>query len=82
MCKDIAPEHMESYLNMFDRAKILETEIEEALDKGLGNQTELVKTKEFLAERSMYLEAMAGALNNTHILVTPYAELLRGTNGQ
>ena len=51
MCQDIALEELESYLDMFDRAKVLETELEEAFDASQGDLAELTEAKEFLAER-------------------------------
>ena len=77
MCEDIAPNEMKNYLEMLDRTEELEVEINEELYKGSGNRAELVNIKEFLTERRMMLEAVAGSMNDTHILVTPYAAVLR-----
>ena len=75
MHKDIAPEEMERYLDMFDRAEMMTAEVEEALSAGQGNLVELAEVKEFLAERQMILEAFAGEMNDTHILVIPALEV-------
>ena len=77
MCEDIAPREMESYLEMLNRAIALEDEVHIALVKGQGNIAEIEDLHEFLYERRLNLEAMAGEMNDTYILVTPYAELLR-----
>ena len=75
MCQDIALEELESYLDVFDRAKVLETELEEAFDASQGDLAELTEAKEFLAERQMVLEAFAGEMNDTHISVIPTLEV-------
>ena len=77
MCENIAPKEVESYLEMLDRATVLEELVDEALALGQGNIPELKDTKDYLVERRLRLEALVGEMNDTYILVTPYAELLR-----
>ena len=82
MCKDIAPEQMEINLKWFDDNDKLLKEVDEALTRDPSRAVEFRDIRKFIDERGMMFEAMAGAMNDTHILITPYAELLRGTHGQ
>ena len=74
MCYDAAPKHLEGFLSSLDDGRALTTNI---AGSGPVLHAKALEALDFLEERNMRLEAIIGGLDDTLILVTPYAKELR-----